>query len=69
MLVSYKKRSMFRSQQQHIQLSMLSAVEDPYKESETVFILWFSPEAGLCVLVQAPFNKPGDSSNKKLYLK
>lgn len=48
---------------------MLSAVEDPYKESEVVFVLWFSPEAGLCVTVQVPLNKPGDSSNKKLYLK
>lgn len=38
-------------------LSVLSAAEDPYKESEKVLVLWFSPEAGLCVPVQLPLNK------------
>lgn len=47
MLVYYKKRSMFSSQQQHIQMSMLPALEGPYKESEMVFVLWLSSEAGL----------------------
>lgn len=51
------------------QLSVLSAAEDPYKESEKVLVLWFSPEAGLCVPVQLPVNKPGHSSNQKLCLK
>lgn len=60
---------MFSSQSQHMQLSTLPAVEDPYKESEMVFVVLFSPEAGLRVLVRVPLNKPGDSSNKKLYLK
>jgi len=48
---------------------MPSAVEDPYKESEMLFVVRFSPDAGICVLVQVLLNKPGDSSNEKLCLK
>lgn len=68
MFVSYKVRSVLSSPQQHLQLSVRPAAEDPYKESERGFVPWFSPEAGRCVLAQVSLNKPGDRSNKKLYL-
>lgn len=69
MLVSHKIKVYAQLPIAAHQLSVLPAAGDPSKESEKVFVLWFSPEAGLCVPVQLPLNKPGHSSNKKLCLK